>query len=158
MDGAELARCFTLLSRRMQLFVSTACEEMGISYGEYALLSELFAREGVSQDALAGRLAMDKAVVARIVKRLEEMGLIRREKDSEDSRIRRVYLTEEAGKREGFLGNVMRTWTDCLTRGIPPEERPLIERGIKAMASQAEEASIQALARVAGKRRDHGIK
>lgn len=50
---------------------------------------------GIAQTDLGGRLQMDRATTMTIASRLEEYGLLRRERSSDDRRKLSLFLTEE---------------------------------------------------------------
>ena len=56
--------------------------------------------DGMSQRDLADTLHLSRPRVTSILQGLEKDGLIRRENDTDDQRITRVYLTEEGRRRE----------------------------------------------------------
>ena len=50
----------------------------------------------MQQDELSRQLSVDKGLVARCVKSLEEKGYVRRRQDEKDKRFKYIYLTETA--------------------------------------------------------------
>ena len=56
-------------------------------------------REGLGQGEVSQRFGVDPSRLSRLGQALEEEGLIRRERDPEDNRVVRMYLTG-AGRRE----------------------------------------------------------
>lgn len=148
MDYLNLGHCFSVLHRRSQIFIVTACERLQITYSEYVLLLRLYEREGVSQEQLANLLFLDKAVVTRTMGLLEKKGLIRREQDVEDRRVKRVYLTERAMEEKEYLLGVLRAWMQYLSKDFGEEELKLLVQGFESIAHRAAEANIQGLARI----------
>ena len=65
MDYVSIGRCFTILHRRSQAFVTAACARLHLTYSEYVLMIRLYDAEGASQEELASMLYLDKAVVTR---------------------------------------------------------------------------------------------
>lgn len=77
---------------------------------------------GTSQDAIARHLCLNKSTVARTLSYLEEHSYVRREVDSEDKRITRVYPTE---KMLGALPEVKalaKEWNALISEGLSEEE------------------------------------
>jgi DNA-binding MarR family transcriptional regulator len=84
----------TLARRRFQA-AERAFAPVGLNHTEARLLTLLDRDCGeATQDALSGALSVDRSNAGRALKRLEERGYIRREKDDADSRTNRVQLTE----------------------------------------------------------------
>ena len=65
----------------------------------YRLLGVLSHRGALQQVEIAELLELDKAVVSRTVKQLEELGLVGRTPDPHDGRASRVALSPEADER-----------------------------------------------------------
>ena len=69
--------------------------EMGVSAGTWFSLALLAGEDGISQGELSQRFEVDPSRVTRLAKKLEREGLLRRERDPEDQRVVRMYLTEK---------------------------------------------------------------
>jgi DNA-binding MarR family transcriptional regulator len=69
--------------------------EIGVSAGTWFSLALLVREDGISQGELSQRFEVDPSRVTRLAKKLEREGLLRRERDPEDQRVVRMYLTEK---------------------------------------------------------------
>ncbi|MBV8828023.1 MAG: MarR family transcriptional regulator [Acidobacteriaceae bacterium] len=69
--------------------------DTGVSPGKYFVLRMLARQDGISQGEAWNRFAVDPSRITRLAKSLEKEGLVRRERDPEDNRVVRMYLTEE---------------------------------------------------------------
>ncbi|MBV9453724.1 MAG: MarR family transcriptional regulator [Rubrobacter sp.] len=79
--------------------------ETGVSAGTWFSLMLLACKDGMSQGELSQRFEIDPSRVTRLATRLEREGLLRRERDREDNRVIRLYLTEKGrGLTEGLSG------------------------------------------------------
>src|SRR5918912_4072207 len=84
--------------------------EVGLSTATWFLLSMLIEEDGISQGEVSHRFEVDPSRITRLAQRLEREGLLRRERDPEDSRVVRLYATEggrrliesRQERREGF--------------------------------------------------------
>ena len=94
MDYSQIRYAFGVLNRRSQAYITDACRPWHIGYSEYVVLEELYRGDGCSQDELSRQLSVDKGLVARCVKSLEEKGYVRRRQDEKDKRFKYIYLTE----------------------------------------------------------------
>ncbi len=137
MDYVSVGRCFTILYRRSQAFVTAACARLHLTYSEYVLLIRLYDAEGASQEELAAMLYLDKAVVARTLATLEQKGMIRREQDSRDRRVKRIYSTEFALTQKAYLQGIIRTWVKYLASAMDPAEVDTTIRGFHDAAERA---------------------
>lgn len=73
--------------------------EVGISAAVWFLLSMLIEEDGISQGEVSHRFEVDPSRITRLAQRLEQEGLLRRERDAEDSRVVRLRATKE-GRRQ----------------------------------------------------------
>jgi DNA-binding MarR family transcriptional regulator len=62
---------------------------------QFGVLGRLWEREGLSQRELAELLFKDKPTITRMLDKLDDRGLTRRQPDPRDRRIYRVYLTAD---------------------------------------------------------------
>lgn len=69
--------------------------DTGVSTGKYFVLRMLARKDGISQGEVWNRFEVDPSRITRLAKSLEKEGLVRRERDPEDNRVVRMYLTEE---------------------------------------------------------------
>ena len=77
-------------------------QEIGLHPGQPFLLKKLMENDGEMQKQLADSLMVTPATINKMIKRMENVGLIKRERDKDDSRIVRIYLTRrgrELGER-----------------------------------------------------------
>ncbi len=70
--------------------------ERGITLGWYDALVHLEeAEDGLRMNELAGRILFSKSGLTRVIDRMEEAGLVRRERPADDRRVVKVYITQE---------------------------------------------------------------
>lgn len=69
--------------------------DTGVSVGKYFVLRMLARKDGISQGEVWHRFDVDPSRITRLAKSLEKEGLVRRERDPEDNRVVRMYLTQE---------------------------------------------------------------
>jgi MarR family transcriptional regulator, organic hydroperoxide resistance regulator len=83
--------------------------DIGVSPGKYFVLRMLARKDGFSQGELWNRFEVDPSRITRLAKSLEKEDLVRRERDPEDNRVVRMYLTEEGHRTIGeFSGRYER--------------------------------------------------
>jgi DNA-binding MarR family transcriptional regulator len=86
-----------LIRRCQQIAVSLFLEECArwdITPIQYAILSALENHAEVEQIRLAGLLAIDRSTIGSVLGRLEKRGLVVREANPTDARVKRVSLTK----------------------------------------------------------------
>ena len=83
------------LALAFKRLVTTIERESGVGGMKWFLLTVLGRRDGLSQGEFTQEYEMDPSRVTRKAQSLEADGLIRRERDPEDNRVMRMYLTEK---------------------------------------------------------------
>ena len=113
--------------------------EMGVSAGTWFALALLARKDGMSQGELSHRFEIDPSRVTRLAKRLEREGLLRRERDPEDTRVVRMYLTEKGrGLIEG-LSDRRERFDRRIGALLSPKELEELRRMLGVLAESAEE-------------------
>ena len=106
-------------------------KETGFGVGQWFALVTLGRRNGISQGEMSRVFGVDPARVSRVGRALEGEGLVRRERDPEDGRVVRLYLTD-AG-REAL------------------EKRPAVEEAVEARVRRVmDEDEVEELGRLLG--------
>ncbi|SFT24833.1 MarR family winged helix-turn-helix transcriptional regulator [Paenibacillus sp. BC26] len=88
--------CFALYAcaREVTKLYRPYLDELGITYTQYVTLLALWEKDGVPVKELGTRLYLDSGTLTPLLKKLEGMTLIRRERDPEDERSVIVRLTD----------------------------------------------------------------
>ena len=94
------------LALAFKRLVATRERESGVGGMKWFLLTVLGRRDGLSQGEFTQEYEMDPSRVTRTAQSLEADGLIRRERDPEDNRVMRMYLTEEGSEVLGRLPEI----------------------------------------------------
>lgn len=85
-----------LLRRTHQISTAvfeSACADLGLTPAQYGVLTVLATEPGLDQTRLSRALAFDKVTVMRVLKGLEERGLVRRQLSAVSRRQKTVSLT-----------------------------------------------------------------
>ncbi len=83
------------LALAFKRLLATIERESGVAGMKWFLLTVLARSDGLSQGEFTQRYELDPSRVTRTAQSLEGDGLIRRERDPEDNRLMRMYLTQE---------------------------------------------------------------
>lgn len=76
-------------------FYKPRLDALGITYPQYLVFMVLWEADGITVKALGDRLFLDSGTITPLIKRLEARGLLRRQRDDEDERQVRIFLTPE---------------------------------------------------------------
>lgn len=81
---------------------------VGLDLPHFEILAAIFRFPGLTQQELADKLVVGRSNLSMLLPELERRGLVRRETDSGDKRVRRLSLTSEgeAQAREGLAVQV----------------------------------------------------
>ena len=97
---------------------------------------------GMSQDAISKTLCLNKSTVARTLSYLEEHGYVKREADTADKRILRVYPTEKMLGVFPEFKALSAEWNSIISEGIDEEEFKIFSEVLEKIEARAREAWI----------------
>jgi DNA-binding MarR family transcriptional regulator len=100
----------------------------GIYAGQEMFLWHLWRQDGLTQSQLVKRLCVQPPTVSKMLDRMERAGLVERRPDPDDSRVTRVYLTEQGRRSQSAVSEVWMSIEQRLTQGLSVEERLLLRR------------------------------
>ncbi|HAO5847168.1 TPA: MarR family transcriptional regulator, partial [Listeria monocytogenes] len=112
-----------IIHRSESTFKNKKLLETGLNIGQLRYLWTLYKEDGISQESMAKRFMVDKASVTRHIKRLEELGMIRREIDAKDRRIQRIFVTETGFQMHDLIEEVTAEWSALLTANFSEKEK-----------------------------------
>jgi len=89
--------CFAIYacSREMTKLYRPLLEEVGLTYPQYLVMLVLWEERSATVKQLGERLYLDSGTLTPLLKRLEQAGLVSRERSREDERVVVIRLTEQ---------------------------------------------------------------
>jgi DNA-binding MarR family transcriptional regulator len=123
-----------LLAQVSQIFRSVSddfTDQVDIPRGQAGLLCVVAKQDGLTQTEIAEQLSVQGATVTNMLQRLEEAGLVRRQRDLEDNRLVRVYLTEAGRQKENAINERFGSMQELIFKGISEEERLALRRWLQ---------------------------
>ena len=106
---------------------------------ELKLLRHIGFHGEVSQRHLAEDLSVDKAMISRILQKLERMGYLIRKEDENDARQKNVIALPAAKEIHDMSRELSESFFDRLTADIPADELALFDRLLAQMVEKARE-------------------
>ncbi len=103
----------------------------GLTPVQSLVLDSLRDAEGLSVGEVGRRLILDTATLAGVLDRMVTAGWIRREVDSADARVARIYLTEKASLISADLAKALERTNDELLSNFSLEEKLLFKRFLR---------------------------
>ncbi len=126
-----------LISRLSTRYFGREMSLLGFGPGQFFFLSELYREEGLSQDELSRRVGVDKSNTSRALTKLEFYGLIRRESDLKNHRVKRVYLEPKAREIQNEFIKIQEKWNAALVAGFSRKYENRLMSDLKDMANNA---------------------
>jgi len=125
-----------LAFKRMMALVE---RETGLSAPKWFVLVILSRYDGLGQGEISQLFEVEPSRVTRIGQGLESDGLVRRERDPEDNRVVRMYLTEEGQLRLQGLPDLTRRVKGCIREVLSEEEHEELRRMLGLLAEGMKE-------------------
>jgi len=109
----------------------------GVTPEMWLVLSRLYARDGQYQTQIADSTFRDRPNTSRILAGLEERGLVRRQRDGEDRRRVRIYLTEAGESIVRDMAPMAARTRDGLYDGLDDEDLKLLRKVLRRIERNA---------------------
>lgn len=110
------------LARTHRAYAAKLLRDLGLYPGQEHLLMQLLDRDGQSQSELLAAVGLDHSTVSKSLKRMEDAGLVVREKSPDDRRAMRVYLTETGRAMRGRLDDMWSTLEEASAAGLTEQQ------------------------------------
>ena len=122
--------CFAIYSTNLAYsrVYKPVLERLGITYPQYVTIICLWEEDNQTVKGLSEKLFLEPSTMTPMLKRLEAMGYVRRERDSEDERSVRVSLTD-TGRALRERAFAFREVT-AKAAGLAPEEFRALQKAI----------------------------
>lgn len=108
--------CFSVYatSRAITKLYRPFLSELGITYPQYLVMLVLWEKENITLKDLGNKLYLDSGTLTPLLKRLESMGYLKRERSSEDERLLCVSITDKGNELKQKALDIPRCIIDCL--------------------------------------------
>ncbi|MBA2677510.1 MAG: MarR family transcriptional regulator [Ktedonobacteraceae bacterium] len=108
--------------------MSDALAAIELYAGQEMFLWHLWREEGLTQSQLVERMCVQPPTISKMLDRLGKAGLVERRPDAENSRLSRVYLTEQGNIQKLAVRAIWTNIEQRLTQGLSVEERIVLRR------------------------------
>ncbi len=120
--------CFPLYaaSRLITRHYQPLLDELGITYPQYLVLLVLWQKDGQTVNEISGKLILNTNTTTPLLKRLEALGIVKKERSGDDERKVVITLTPKGRKMEPMAAEIPQR----LSVGLIPDgmsEKDLIE-------------------------------
>ncbi|WP_249152684.1 MarR family winged helix-turn-helix transcriptional regulator [Bradyrhizobium liaoningense] len=123
--------CFAIYSANLAYgrAYKPGLDELGLTYPQWIAIVALWERDGQTVSELGAKMFLESNTLTPILKKLEAMGYLRRQRDPADERQVRVSLTD-AGRRlreKGMHMNLVKS------SGLKPDEFARLQESVVAL-------------------------
>jgi DNA-binding MarR family transcriptional regulator len=117
----RLAKIYHKVDRASAEHLST----YGLSVGQFDVLAQVGAHDGITQKELAEKLLVTKSNICQILGRMEERGLVSRR---QEGRAKHLFLTKEGRRLFEEVVPSQEELIDRLLSSVPPEDHDLLSK------------------------------
>ncbi|HEY9635018.1 MAG TPA: MarR family transcriptional regulator [Coleofasciculaceae cyanobacterium] len=112
-----------LLSQLLGRTFQERLEPFGLTTFHWVVLCCLWEEDGLATSSIGEKLQQVGGTLTGVLDRMEERGLVRRERDCRDRRIWRIWLTEAGKELEAVLPPIAMEIREQALAGIPTADR-----------------------------------
>jgi MarR family transcriptional regulator for hemolysin len=131
--GNDLLVLLSDAARQMRTYADQVAQAHGLTRAQWIILARLERKADLSQNELAAIAEVTPMTVARLVDRLEALGLVKRCIDPTDRRIWRLRLTPAADAVLRALSVERARLHKIITKGIDPSVLEAMAIGLRQM-------------------------
>lgn len=117
--GYRLKILTLLLARKFQ----ERLEPYGLTPFHWVVLCCLWEEDGLATSEIGEKLQQVGGTITGVLDRMEERGVIRRQRDSQDRRVCRIWLTDAGQELETVLVPIAQELREQAMQGISPQDR-----------------------------------
>jgi DNA-binding MarR family transcriptional regulator len=108
------------VARQIRTYADQLAQAHGLTRAQMVVLARLERQPDVSQNELAAAAEVAPMTIARLIDRLEQLGLVKRCTDPEDRRVWRLRLTPAAAPLLREIKRFRNKLRSVMTNGIDP--------------------------------------
>ncbi len=132
-DKEFIGKVISFLDRYEQIYIGKKIKPYGIGSGQFPFLMRLYHGDGINQESLSDYLKIDKGTTARAVQKLVDEGYVFRQRDENDKRSYRVFLSEKGKTLEPIIKKIASEWEDILFSSFDDSQRREIMNSLGIM-------------------------
>lgn len=118
----SIGKLTAAIHRNLQIVLNRKLKDISIRSGQHDFFYVISRYEGITQKELSEWLYISKSTTAKAVKNLMDHGYVRKEKDTEDNRYDRLYLTEKGKQISAQMQETFMEVVEITTRDLSPVE------------------------------------
>lgn len=115
-----------MIYRSTQSYTNKVLKPYKLSSGTYPYLLALYYKEGINQNQISRELNVNKAMSARAVKQLIDLGYLTKQEDNMDSRAYKLCLTEKGKNIIPIVKEKLNEWNIKITKGFSEDDKKFV--------------------------------
>lgn len=123
--------------RNTQTYLDRILKKYDLGSGTFRYLFFVEKNEGISQNKLGRAIGNDKAMSARSINKLVELGYVRREGDERNAKAYKLYLTAKGWEVIPKLHEEIRILENKLFAGLTEDEETAVMRSLEQILKNA---------------------
>ncbi|MVX66458.1 MarR family transcriptional regulator [Clostridium chromiireducens] len=124
--------------RNSQGYLDKVLKKYEISSGSISYIFTLEKNEGISQNKLSKEIGNDKAMSARTIVKLIDLGLVFKKQDEKDSRAYNLYLTAKAKELIPRIREEIQAIVSLITEDLTDEEKCITTKSLKKVLDRTQ--------------------
>ncbi|MFW2491814.1 MarR family winged helix-turn-helix transcriptional regulator [Clostridium chromiireducens] len=124
--------------RNSQGYLDKVLKKYEISSGSISYIFTLEKNEGISQNKLSKEIGNDKAMSARTIVKLIDLGLVFKKQDEKDSRAYNLYLTAKAKELIPRIREEIQAVVSLITEDLTDEEKCITTKSLKKVLDRTQ--------------------
>jgi DNA-binding MarR family transcriptional regulator len=131
----ELQRGFLIhdVSRLRRSAFDRCLKPLNVTRSQWWVLAYLARKDGMTQSQLAEELDLGKVAIGGLIDRLEKSGLVRREADTTDRRVNRVFLQPRSKRLIARMRRVSHQMNAVILKGLNPDDLETFANALQVM-------------------------
>jgi MarR family transcriptional regulator for hemolysin len=121
------------VARHIRTYADSEAQSLGLTRAQLVILARLERQPDISQNELAAVAEVTATTIARLIDRLEGLGLVERCHDPADRRIWRLRVTPAASSLMHEIDHFRARLDSVLTAGISPAVLKAMTKGLRQM-------------------------
>lgn len=135
---SEILREIGIISRALASIGNIEFKDIHLNKDQYLYLTRIYENPGIINDALAELVKQERTTVAKSIRKLEQDGLIIKEIDPDNKKIRRLYVTNQAEDAYDYLRREEAHSEKAALKGLTKVEQETLVQLLKKVSTNVE--------------------
>lgn len=135
----DILRQVGTIARALDSIANIEFKDMQLSRGQYLYLVRIKENPGIISDHLATLLNVDRTTTARSVQKLEKNGLIKKESDQQNKKIKHLFVTTEGEKLAQKIEQENAFSNEVALAGLDEKQRAELKQLLQKMEDNVSE-------------------